>query len=367
MSPELSYHLFNKLGEDNFSLIYMGEFDDELTATVLRINESSIQEPKIFKWKLSVLIVECFQNIIHHADKPELVNRTNNKPRMFMVRNVADTFCIASTNLVDNTKTAGLTAKLQSINTLSKEDLKTAYQNALASGEFTVKGGAGLGLMEMARKSGSKLEFDFEFVNYFFSIFFMQFKVTSINPTAGENPNTIPMSSTRELYNSLVTENILMLRKGDFSQEAILPLMELIETNLNSKIKTASVKKKTLYILIELLQNVSKHALEEDGIREGIFMVSFDDNKYILNTGNYIETTRVEGLRHKLKNLLSLEKEGLDELYKSNLKRERTAEEVESNGGFGLIEMCKYSTEKLKFKFVPVSDTVSFFSINVSI
>src|SRR4051812_19750615 len=119
MNPELSYRFFNKLENDQFSLIYMGEFDDVMTATLMRINETGIDEPKIFKKKISFLVAESFQNIIRHADKPEILNRTNNKPKMISLRNIGNVFYIASTNLINNAKKDKLTAKLRSINTLT--------------------------------------------------------------------------------------------------------------------------------------------------------------------------------------------------------------------------------------------------------
>lgn len=364
MNPKTVYRFFNKLEEDHFGLIYLGEFDDELTSTLMRINETSIHEAKTLKKTLSFLIIECFQNIIRHADKPELVTRTNNKPKMFLVRNIGNEFYIGSTNLIDNEKKAGLETKLKKINTLSQEELKTVYLGALVNNEVSAKGGGGLGLIEMARRSDCQLEFDFEFVNYFFSVFYMQLRVMAANASKDE-PHAIALSSTRELYNTMLAENVLMIRKGDFSQQSILPLLQLIENNMNLQKKVPKLTRTAMYLMVELLQNVSKHASDRKGTREGIFVVAIDNTKYTLNTGNYIDADKVEPLKEKLKNLASLDKDGLAELYKSNLLKK---ENVSGKGaGMGLIEICKYSSEKLKFNFIPVSDTLSFFSLNVTV
>jgi len=365
MSPELSYWFFNKLENDNFSLIYMGEFADELTETLIRVNEASIEEPEILKKKLSFLMVECFQNIIRHADKPEIINATNNKPKMFLVRNIGNIFFIGTTNLIKNSKSGNLTSKLKSVNAFSPEELKADYLNALANKGFTEKGGAGLGLIEMARKSDSKIEFDFEFINYFFSNFFMQIRLGDVITEKNDNNDKVTLKINKELYYAMEQKNILMIRKGDFSQQSILPLIELIENNINSNKKTPPFKKKTLYLLIELLQNISKHAKEHNGIREGIFMIALKNKQYTLNTGNYIDIESIEPLKKILDNLVSLNEVGLAEIYKKQLLSDNVPKA--GKNGIGLIEMGKYSREKLKYNFMRHSTDLSFFSLSITV
>lgn len=365
MSPELSYWFFNKLENDHFSLIYMGEFVDEITETLIRANIASIDEPEILKKKLSFLMVECFQNIIRHADKPEIINVTNNKPKMFLVRNIGKAFYISTTNLIENSKSTSLTSKLKSINKYTREELKADYLDVLANTGFSEKGGGGLGLIEMARKSDSKLEFDFEGINYFFSNFFIQIRLGALNKGENDNSDADILKGSKDLYNGMVKENILLLRKGDFSQQTILPLIDLIKSNIDSNKKLPLFKKKTLYILIEVLQNISKHAKEENGKREGLFLISLKNNRYTINTGNFIDIADVEPLKEKLKNLVDLDEKGLAEMYKKKILNNEN--DKSGNVGIGLIEMGKYSSEKLKYNFKRHSDALSFFSLSITI
>ncbi len=363
MNSELSYRFFNRLENDQFSLIYMGGFDDEITASLLCINETSTKAPNIFTKKLSFIIVECFQNILRHADKPDIINRTNNKPKMILVRSRGHEFYIGSTNLIANTKTEGLTSKLRSINTLSQKELKAAYIDALENNEFSDKGGAGLGLIEMARKSGFPLEFDFDYINYFFSNFFMQFRAVSSDKD--DSTPAISIANTKELYNELLADNILMIRKGDFSQKSILPILTMIENNLNSGPNILGARKKIVYLLVEMLQNISKHASEQKGIREGILIIAVENNKYVINTGNYIDINNIEALKENLDSIVSMDQIGLSEIYKKKMFDKQDA--LAGNVGIGLIEINKYSSEKLKYNFKPVTDTLSFFSLSITV
>lgn len=363
METDIAFLFFNKFKNDHFSLAYLGEFDDEVTETLMRSNETSIQEPQKFKKRLSFLIAECFQNIIRHEDKPDILTQTNNKPKLFLLRNKGNSHYISSTNLISNTKKEHLQSKLNSINTLSSEDLRSVYLDALNNNQISEKGGGGLGLIEMARKSGSPLEYEFDFLNYYLSIFYIQVRfITSDKSNVTESIN---IRETKELYNLMLDENILLIRKGDFSQESILPLIQLIENNINILSNFSGNKKTMMYLLVELLQNISKHSLRINEEREGIFMVSKKNNKLILTTGNYIDTNSVEPLKVQLEKIVGLDKNQLLELYKNTLLKEE--ENTNGNAGIGMIEMCKYSSEKIKFAFKKIDDQLSFFSLSATL
>lgn len=369
MNPEIVFKFFTKFKNDHFSLAYMGEFDDQLTEGLMRSNESSIQEPKNFKKRLSFLIAECFQNIIRHEDKPDIITRTNDKPKIFLLRNIGNSHYISSTNLISNTKKADLEHKLNSINTLSAEDLKTVYVSALTNNQISEKGGGGLGLIEMARKSESPLEFAFEFVNYYLSVFYIQVRFIAFHKAeedqTPDSTEVLSINETKDIYNLMLEEKVVMIRKGDFSQESILPVINLIEGNLKLQTNFTGSKKTTMYLMVELLQNISKHALKINKEREGIFMISKNNTKYTLSAGNYMDTNAVEQLRIQLESVAQLGKDELIELYKQTLFKKEP--NINGNAGIGLIEICKYSSEKIKFSFNKIDETISFFSLSVTI
>ena len=51
--------------------------------------------------------------------------------------------------------------KLEDINAMGKEELKEFYKNVLNNGQMSEKGGGGLGMIDIARKSGQKLDYGF--------------------------------------------------------------------------------------------------------------------------------------------------------------------------------------------------------------
>ena len=56
---------------------------------------------------------------------------------------------------------------------MNAEELKTYYREVLSSNELSEKGGAGLGIIDLVRKSGNKIEYRFDTVNEQFSFFSM--------------------------------------------------------------------------------------------------------------------------------------------------------------------------------------------------
>jgi hypothetical protein len=64
------------------------------------------------------------------------------------------------------------------INLLSIEELKDYYIETLNNEAFSGKGGGGLGMIDIARKSGQKIEYTFHPVDESYSFFSLMIHVT---------------------------------------------------------------------------------------------------------------------------------------------------------------------------------------------
>ena len=60
---------------------------------------------------------------------------------------------------------------------MDKDALKVYYKEVLNNGEMSAKGGGGLGMIDIARKSGKKLEYKFDNVDNEYSFFSLNIKV----------------------------------------------------------------------------------------------------------------------------------------------------------------------------------------------
>ena len=59
-----------------------------------------------------------------------------------------------------------------------KEELKDYYKQVLNNGEMSLKGGGGLGMIDIARKTGQKLHYNFQNIDNKVSFFSLNIKIT---------------------------------------------------------------------------------------------------------------------------------------------------------------------------------------------
>lgn len=355
-----AYQFYSLLKDDSFSLMYMGEFDDDLTSTLMRIQETSSDEGRGVKKRVSYLIAECFQNIIRHSDV-DTEDHVDLMSKMFLMRNKKGTHYLATTNPIENENIEMLRMSLDKLKKLSAEEIKAIYLNALGSNSLSEKGGGGLGLIEMARKTKNPPLYQFERLNDNFSNFFLHLVLKG---ELSEGP-TVGVQETVDLYTELVKDNVILLRKGDFSQESILPLFKLFESNLQLKKEDLVFKKKSLYILIELLQNMNRHALEIDDSKEGIFMIALENGVYTMDTGNFILKENAIILKSHLDSLQGLDNDELAKRYKNKLMDNSIHED--QGAGIGIIEMFRQSDGEIIYNFTDVDERLSFFSLSATL
>ena len=151
--------------KNNIILVYEGEFTQEITKSVLAMaerNMESIGEDSGIKRKVFNVMVECLQNIVKHGEE-YISDEININTAIFMIGKIKNSYIITSGNPIKNDEVDDLRDKLDEINSLDKDGLKILYKEIIrGESGLTKKGGAGLGFVDMARKSGQKLEYGFE-------------------------------------------------------------------------------------------------------------------------------------------------------------------------------------------------------------
>ena len=173
------YELHKTMLARNLILVYEGEFTQEITKSVLAMaerNMDSMGEESGIKRKVFNVMVECLQNIVKHSE--DLNRQMEQKSTaIFMIGKQDNAYIITSGNPIKNEDVEHLRSKLDQINSLDKEGLKQLYKDIIKSTSLSEKGGAGLGFVDMARKSGSPLEYDFEKLDSQYSFFSLRTKI----------------------------------------------------------------------------------------------------------------------------------------------------------------------------------------------
>jgi len=175
-----------------------------------------------------------------------------------------------------------------------------------------------------------------------------------------------------DLHRTMMSQKLILVYEGDFTQETTKSILAMAERNLDASGEESSIKRKVFNVMVEALQNIVKHSSER-GMKPGslvssnaIFMISKEDNRYSVMTGNPILKTEVERLTQNLNDLNKKDKEGLKEMYKDIIKNTQISEK--GGAGLGFVDMARKSGEKVEFQF-PESDedyAFSCFKVNVS-
>jgi hypothetical protein len=116
--------------------------------------------------RILLIMIETLENIMKHSKRPSDVDDNNQAyASALSVTKHDGHFIIASSNLLEKQKVLFLKEKLNYLNELDKQGLKDFYKETITNGEFTNTGGAGLGLIEIAKISGNKIKYEFEPIN----------------------------------------------------------------------------------------------------------------------------------------------------------------------------------------------------------
>jgi hypothetical protein len=114
--------------------------------------------------KVYNVLVESLQNLYHHVEKvpDEFEDQTSEKYGMVAVNKVDRGYKIITGNFIGSGNAGMLEEKIKRINRSSHEELTELYKFILNHQRISSKGGGGLGLVDIARKSGNNLEYLFK-------------------------------------------------------------------------------------------------------------------------------------------------------------------------------------------------------------
>jgi hypothetical protein len=110
--------------------------------------------------KLFSIFVELSQNIMHYSSERVVIDGKEIGVGIILFTENDSNFTIYSGNLVDNQSVRFLTDKIDNLNALNEEQLKDKYSSSLHADRPIESKGAGLGLIEIARKASGKISYN---------------------------------------------------------------------------------------------------------------------------------------------------------------------------------------------------------------
>lgn len=167
MITEELYSIVKKMNKNGVIISFNGSFTQEIIEEIGESIKNYIEQDncEMKGYEVLSIYIEQSQNIKNYFYKK--VNIDNDKEflklafeSIIVIGKEQDDYYICSENIINNVDVKGLKEKLNYINSLNKEQLKAYYKEKLKFGKNNDLG-AGLGLINMARKASKPLKYLF--------------------------------------------------------------------------------------------------------------------------------------------------------------------------------------------------------------
>lgn len=181
----MSFNVENYLSDQSngeIVLSYKGNIDSDVINHVLDTVENKmveVNEHSKLRKKVYNVLVESLQNLYHHVDPvPEdFEDQSSERYGLLIVKKIEGGYTIITGNFVKAEHIEKLEEKIKRINRSSHEEIKELYKFILNHQKISQKGGGGLGLVDIARKTGNKLDYSFKVYNEKHSFFYLNILV----------------------------------------------------------------------------------------------------------------------------------------------------------------------------------------------
>ena len=172
---------FSDKPNESLIIYYRGSVGSDVIQQVLdSIENKMMAEDDNLKLRKKVynVLVESLQNLYHHVDKaPSDFCIRGDRFGILRVTKFDGGYKIVTGNFIFSDNIEILEEKIKKINKSSREEIRELYKFILNHQSITAKGGGGLGLVDIARKTGNKLDYSFVKYNDKYSFFYLNILV----------------------------------------------------------------------------------------------------------------------------------------------------------------------------------------------
>jgi hypothetical protein len=335
---DLVYETGKSVEDEQFLFACRGNFNTTITDNILLLTEDNLlalDTNKVAK-KVYYLMVEGLQNITRHQHFDESGVNNMYDGGLFIIKRKPEAYSITYGNYVDKEVRDSLTDRLEAISEKDSVELKEYYLNLLNNSSFSQKGGAGLGLVDMARKSSGKLSFEF-----------------------------IPIPEGYFYYLNLtiaIDKDSLILFKGLLNEGNVGHLSNQIDTTVNDIPEGEGLG----LVMTELLKNVAKHAynrFNQSG-KPGVFLLQREED-YNMLTGNYIQDRKKEQVREVLHAINQLTTEELNSIISNKVAIHQEMGELPK--GQGLANLRRITGHSFKHSILDEEEEPPYLILKIQV
>jgi len=179
MSFNLSYW-YKDITKEGTLFSYKGIMTDTKIGDILDNIEDVFEnrnEEKKIKKRIYNISIETLQNLYHHSDNFEIVGlddiKTVSNTTFVLKEKDPGKYQIITGNFIKKNNIRLLKERIDQLNFLNQAEVKALYKLILNNEEFSKKGGGGLGMIDLVKRTGQNLDYNFYYFNdeyIFFSL-----------------------------------------------------------------------------------------------------------------------------------------------------------------------------------------------------
>lgn len=144
-----------------------------------------------------------------------------------------------------------------------------------------------------------------------------------------------------------------------FDWENSVDVFTKIEEELNKLKIVTKIKTRIIHVVIECVDNIRKHSYNFKQDTLSNFVCLYHNSKLFIITANLIPKEEVTPLPAMIDSINMLDKTGVSEMYKYQLKHGTLSNS--GNAGLGLLGIARKSVEELKYTIEEVNMDYSLF------
>ncbi|MCS6822399.1 MAG: SiaB family protein kinase [Microscillaceae bacterium] len=187
---------YDILQHERILLSHNGAIDGDLIDLLVQLADKRLAKSKVknkIRKKVVNILVECLQNSFHYSVDNEEHTAVVESPFLVIQQN-SENFTIFTGNYVTKAQADYLKKKLEDISRMTEAELNETYIKALNKEELPTHGGAGVGLIDIARRAKNQIHYKFTESDNGLYLFSMQIEVKDQEPQNKEsetkaNPN----------------------------------------------------------------------------------------------------------------------------------------------------------------------------------
>ncbi len=343
MDPATAHSLFQALRGDRSAFVYSGEFRDEHTARLIALGEVSLDGVNVrsySKGRLAFVMVEAYQNIIRHKAllPPQLEHGQGRS--LFILRCNDQGQHVVAMNAVVKSELPALRSTIDSLKGLSAEQLKSLFLAGLQKPESTARRGAGLGLIEMTRRSGSDLGYMHRGLGADHELVILAVRLGDLQPYDGI------LSMGAVLHGVVVQHKVLLMHTGETSTGVEESLLRIFEEDTGTGSVRGAQRGRAFLAGSGLLHAAGAHG-------RWICAMSMMDGHDSLLMGRLLSSEKARELAASIQEVNGLDRLEKERRYRNALLK-RGAETMTAD----VYELARLSLEPIEVAMVSEGDDV---------